>query len=800
MGASWQTTITYINYSPEEVTCQTEFLSDHGSPLMVSFAALGTVPSRTDVLPPGGSVHQETNVDLNASLAPGWARATCSGPVQASLLYRLHNSEGAPTAEAGVNATAVPATRFVTFAEQGEDQFGTGVAYANPSAISAPVTFTARDGVGEVLASVVRTLSPGGHDAHGMSELFDLTSFTGSIEVTSTEPIVSLSINFEADPVFSSLPPGELDASPDVPGEMLAPANQAAFNDLFVGKRVATNFPAVYVDFVSPGRFRETRFAVTSTGSYTYRNTGSNTGTLTLNYDDGDRCTVSLTFVSTTAGTATYTCNDGSSGEYDWRLIDIPTGGDDTAETRYNVGDVITTLPTGTWTPDVTSGASFSFSGGNAVISFNNGGYIEEGSYRYTCQSAGGCQITNGAVASGTIVQTSTAGMPEGTQPSFASGSGPGNRTYTVGTAIATLTLPAASGGDGALTYSLAPSVAGLTFSASTRQLTGTPSTAGSYAITYTVTDEDGDTDTLSFTVTVEASDDGGDGDGSVAGGFDWQVDDGNGVPAGMAYVNGRFYVVDASDSKVYAYTESGQRDAAADFDLDPDNGNPVGITYANGRFYVVDGIYYVDAKVFAYTESGRRDAAADFDLDGVNGSPADIVYANARFYVPDWVDDKVYAYTASGERAAAADFDFHADNGFSLAMTYANGRFYVVDGSDRKVYAYTESGERDAAADFDSGAFNYSPEWIAYATAGSMLSTGLTCMSMRIRIQESAMRRPSSPCLGTIRPLGISSTSTDGSMSWILPTTRFMRIRNPASATRRPSSTCMRTITIPIG
>ena len=213
VGASWQTTITYINYSRKEVTCQTNFLSDHGSPLMVSFAGLGTVDSRTDVLPPGGSVHQETNVDLNVSLAPGWARTTCSGPVKASLLYRQHNSEGAPTAEAGVNATAVPATRFVTFAEQGEGQFGTGVAYANPSATAALVTFTARDAVGEVLASVVRTLSPGGHDAHGMWSLFGLTSFTGSIEVTSTEPIVSLSLNFEAAPVFSSLPPGELDAS-----------------------------------------------------------------------------------------------------------------------------------------------------------------------------------------------------------------------------------------------------------------------------------------------------------------------------------------------------------------------------------------------------------------------------------------------------------------------------------------------------------------------------------------------------------------------------------------------------------
>ena len=211
VGASWQTTITYINYSREEVTCQTDFISDHGTPLMVSFAELGTVDSRTDVLPPGGSVHQETNVDLSAPLAPGWALANCSGPVKASLLYRQHNSERVPTAEAGANAAAVPATRFVTFAEQGEGQFGTGVAYANPSDTSATVTFTARDAAGEVLASVDRTLSPGGHDAHGMGSLFGPTSFTGSIEVTSTEPIVSLSLNFEADPVFSSLPPGELD-------------------------------------------------------------------------------------------------------------------------------------------------------------------------------------------------------------------------------------------------------------------------------------------------------------------------------------------------------------------------------------------------------------------------------------------------------------------------------------------------------------------------------------------------------------------------------------------------------------
>ena len=165
---------------------------------------------RTDVLSPGGSVHEETDVELSTPQVSGWAKAACTGPVMASLLFRQYDSEGLPVAEAGVNAAAVPATRFVTFAEQAEGKTGTAVAYANPSDTAAHVTFTAKDTEGQVLASVVRTVLPKGHDAHVMSSLFGFTSFSGSLEVTSTEPIVSLSLNFEAAPVFSSLPPGEV--------------------------------------------------------------------------------------------------------------------------------------------------------------------------------------------------------------------------------------------------------------------------------------------------------------------------------------------------------------------------------------------------------------------------------------------------------------------------------------------------------------------------------------------------------------------------------------------------------------
>ena len=64
-----------------------------------------------------------------------------------------------------------------------------------------------------MLASVDRPLLPNGHDAQNMKDLFDLTRFTGSLEVTSTAPIFSLPLNNQAAPVVSSLPPGEVDAA-----------------------------------------------------------------------------------------------------------------------------------------------------------------------------------------------------------------------------------------------------------------------------------------------------------------------------------------------------------------------------------------------------------------------------------------------------------------------------------------------------------------------------------------------------------------------------------------------------------
>jgi hypothetical protein len=208
LGGGWQTTLTYNNYSPQSVTCETAFFSNSGGALLVPFSG-GAVSTRVDTLLPGGALHIESNADPNTAIVTGWAQAQCSGPVKASILFRSYE-QGVATAEAGVNAMTAPATKFVTFAGT-----WTGVAYANPSTQPTQVTFTAFSSAGERLAAKAIQLSAGEHGAAYMGSLLGISSFTGSIQITSTVPIISLSLNNEAYPIMSSLPPGELnDATP----------------------------------------------------------------------------------------------------------------------------------------------------------------------------------------------------------------------------------------------------------------------------------------------------------------------------------------------------------------------------------------------------------------------------------------------------------------------------------------------------------------------------------------------------------------------------------------------------------
>ena len=312
-------------------------------------------------------------------------------------------------------------------------------------------------------------------------------------------------------------------------------------------------------------------------------------------------------------------------------------GGEVAGSTTYEAGQTVTGFSAGYWVPDAISGGHVSIHADGTRIRLDHGGYIEDGRYRYTCLSGDGCEVARQDILSGTIVRSQRGVVPQDAPPTFAVGSGPGDQIYTVGEAIGELTLPTAAGGGGTLTYALSPEVPGLTFDPATRQLTGTPSAEGTYAMTYTATNTDGETGTLGFDVMVQAP------IVSVTEAF--VLDDTNNMPLDITYVSAHFHVLDSNGS-VYAYQSDGQRDESADFDLHRSNDSPTEIVYARGRFYVVDG----DGTVYAYRPDGQRDASADFRFHENNRWTRGFDYFDDRFYATDRQRLKVFVYRIDGQ------------------------------------------------------------------------------------------------------------------------------------------------------
>ena len=124
-----------------------------------------------------------------------------------------------------------------------------------------------------------------------------------------------------------------------------APADEQAFNSLVVGNRLKAE--TFFTDFVSSGRFIESGGRP---GSYSYANTGPDTGTLTLTYDRADyggACTILLTFASATTGSLHFTCRSGIEGRENWSVSAIGTC-EPRANFRVNYSDERLTLR---WSP-----------------------------------------------------------------------------------------------------------------------------------------------------------------------------------------------------------------------------------------------------------------------------------------------------------------------------------------------------------------------------------------------------------------------------------------------------------------
>jgi len=93
----------------------------------------------------------------------------------------------------------------------------------------------------------------------------------------------------------------------------------------------------------------------------------------------------------------------------------------------------------------------------------------------------------------------------------------PGTQTSTVGTTISTLQIAASSNkGDSITSYAATNLPPGLSLNTSTGAITGTPTTAGSYQVTITVTDSGGTQGSVTFTWVVNAASGTGTGTGTT--------------------------------------------------------------------------------------------------------------------------------------------------------------------------------------------------------------------------------------------------------------------------------------------
>ena len=163
-------------------------------------------------------------------------------------------------------------------------------------------------------------------------------------------------------------------------------------------------------------------------------------------------------------------------------------------------------------------------------------------------------------------------------------------------------------------------------------------------------------------------------------------------------------WVVDDSDTFVYAYNRDGSRNTGREFDLHADNGNPSG-AWSNGTtVWIAD---YGDNNLFAYLVSnGTRQAASDISLHSDNELANGVWSNGTTIWVGDGDDKKLYAYLlADSSRQQSEEIDV-ASNLSPKGFWSDDTTMWVVEGVNGapKILAYSmDDGTRIASRDFDT-------------------------------------------------------------------------------------------------
>ena len=234
---------------------------------------------------------------------------------------------------------------------------------------------------------------------------------------------------------------------------------------------------------------------------------------------------------------------------------------------------------------------------------------------------------------------------------------------------------------------------------------------AGRNEVTITVAAED-TTFTEEYTVSINRG---------VTTDYGWKASDdldglkaaGNNRPTGIWSDGTTTWVLDSSDTILYAYTTStGARDSDRDIDLHSDNARPTDVWSDGTTVWVVDT---ADNKLFAYNLSSKtRDSGKDIALHSDNTSSLGVWSDGTTVWVVDTADNKLFAYDLSSTaHDSDKDIALHSDNVDATDIWSDGLTMWVADSVDNKLFAYRVFDKvREMSRDFDtlSGAGNNNP------------------------------------------------------------------------------------------
>lgn len=209
-----QTAFVVTNLSGSTANGEIRFFDSQGVPMAVATGS-GTGEVFPLALPARGSFSFST-LGTSDPIAVGYAKVTCNVPIDGTGIFKIVNTTGGLISEAGVGAAEGRYVSIGAVQKTQQGNFDSGIAVVNTGTESATSVIELLDEQGVVQAANLldAQLDPGHHNAKFLSELFPAykdASFTGTVRVSSNQPLAMVILRAAAGIVQSSLPVGSLE-------------------------------------------------------------------------------------------------------------------------------------------------------------------------------------------------------------------------------------------------------------------------------------------------------------------------------------------------------------------------------------------------------------------------------------------------------------------------------------------------------------------------------------------------------------------------------------------------------------